>query len=132
MTIQPNGQWELHKKPDPTKKNGVASASDDDEDLVEVTKSGESVRMGVPRAYGTPIQGQPSQYREQSSSSVATSAPRGTMTTNGKRPISAVIDLTSSGDEDEPLDRAPKRQFSGFNPNAPPYRPATGADSYRG
>ena len=124
VTIQPNAKWELNIKPPESnsKLNGVAS--DDDDDLVEITKSGDSVRMGTPREYGTPTAGPAQASREQS-----TAAPRGSGSTSGKRPISSIIDLTSSGDEDdEPLIRAPKRQITmkgfGTPSNVPVYRPA--------
>jgi E3 SUMO-protein ligase PIAS1 len=99
--------------------NGVASDSDDD--IVEITKSGNSVKMGAPFSYKPPL-GTASQSRESSG------PPKNLGSTSGKRPISAVIDLTSSGDEDdEPLVRAPKRQFvaNGYGmSSAPVQRPA--------
>lgn len=126
-------------KRDPAKLDGVASTSDDDEDLVEVTKSGDSVKMGAPRASATPVlqratPSQPSLSRPQGSASATPDAPRGPASTSSKRPIAAVIDLTSSGDEDEePIERAPKRQFSGTgfqNFTHPlPYKPAPGSNN---
>jgi E3 SUMO-protein ligase PIAS1 len=119
VTVQPDGKWELHtrKENQPiSKQNGFASDSDDS-DIVEITKSGDSVRMSTHRASQTPVLGQLSR-----SSSIA-ARPSGS--TSGKRPA-AVIDLTSSGDEDEePLARAPKRQqTNGFLPiSVPAYRP---------
>jgi E3 SUMO-protein ligase PIAS1 len=123
VTVQPDGKWELHtrKENQPiSKQNGFASDSDDS-DIVEITKSGDSVTMSTHRASQTPVLGQLSR----SSSIVA--RPSGSMSgsTSGKRPA-AVIDLTSSGDEDEePLARAPKRQqTNGFQPiSVPAYRP---------
>ncbi|KAE9374368.1 MIZ zinc finger protein [Stipitochalara longipes BDJ] len=107
VIIQPDAKWELNNKRDQpasnSRSNGVASDSDDD--IVEITKSGDSVRMGAPAASKTPIGG-PSQSRESSG------APKNPGSTSSKRPISAVIDLTSSGDEDEEPLRAPKRQFN--------------------
>lgn len=119
VTIQPDGQWELHISDQSSKPNGVASTSDDDDDLVEVTKSGDSVRMGTPRPYGTPLSAKPPISREQSTASSV--PPRSAGSISSKRPRPAVIDLTSSGDEDEePLARAPKRQFSSYGqPVAP-------------
>lgn len=123
VTVQPDGIWEVRKEPDQRGgPKGVASTSDDDDDLVEITKSGDSVILSTPRGFGqssTP-------FREASAASSVPS--RATASTNGKRPISAVIDLTSSGDEDEPEDRAPKRQFGGFSQPLPlpansPFRP---------
>lgn len=132
VTIQPNGKWELNVRPEPiSKSNGVAS-SDDDDDLIEVTKSGDSIRMSTPRKYGTPLAAQ--SIREASSSA----APRGQSSTSAKRPIAAVIDLTSSGDEEDerPLARQPKRQYTnngtnGFAASTPAYRPGTGMNGYQ-
>jgi E3 SUMO-protein ligase PIAS1 len=122
VTIQPDGKWVLNNKkeqPAPTSRmNGVASDSDDD--IVEITKSGDSVRMGTPLAYRNPMVA-PSQSREPSG------PPKSQGSTSGKRPISAVIDLTSSGDEDDEPVRAPKRQFgtNGYGlSSAPIHRPA--------
>lgn len=133
VTIQPDGKWELHVRPEPTSKtNGVAS-SDDDDDLVEITKTGDSIRMSTPRIFGTPVAGALPSTREASSSSVA---PRSQGSTSGKRPIAAVIDLTSSGDEDdEPIARQPKRQYINSTTNGfvassvPVYRPGTGTSN---
>jgi E3 SUMO-protein ligase PIAS1 len=122
VTIQPDGRWELHTKREPTTKSSGFASSDDD-DLVEITQSGDSWRMGTPRSYSTPLGGPPQRVREQSPPSAAQ---RSSGSISGKRPIAAVIDLTSSGDEDdEPLLPAPKRQFSGYaEPNLTVYRPA--------
>jgi E3 SUMO-protein ligase PIAS1 len=123
VTVQPDGKWELHNRRESqpiSKQNGVASDSDDS-DIVEITKSGDSVRMSTYRASQTPVLGQLSR------SSSTAARPSGSMSgsTSSKRPA-AVIDLTSSGDEDEkPLARAPKRQqTNGFQPmSVPAYRP---------
>jgi E3 SUMO-protein ligase PIAS1 len=119
VTIQPDGKWDLHTKPEPlSKSNGVAS--DDDDDLIEVTKSGDSVRVSTPCAYGTPAAREPS-----------STAAMNLGSTSGKRPIAAVIDLTSSGDEDdEPLARPAKRQYNnGYGqppgPSTSMYRPSS-------
>jgi E3 SUMO-protein ligase PIAS1 len=117
VTIQPDGRWELNsKKESMSRTNGVAS--DDDDDLVEITKSGDSVRMSTPRTYGTPVSTLP--QASAASSAMGSSS-------SGKRPIAAVIDLTSSGDEDdELLARPPKRQqTNGYGVMLPAYRPPT-------
>jgi len=116
VTVQPDGRWELNSKKDNiSRTNGVAS--DDDDDLVEITKSGDSVRMSTPRTYGTPVGTLP-QASATSSGAMGSSS-------SGKRPIAAVIDLTSSGDEDdEPIARPPKRQqTNGYGSMPPAYRP---------
>lgn len=128
VTIQPDGKWELHTKIEPSRKsNGYASS--DDDDLVEITESGDSVKVSTPRPYSTPLGSMPQRSYGQAPSSTA---PRGSGSTSTKRPIAAVIDLTSSGDEDDqPLVRAPKRQYSGYAEGSPKvYRPAPTANGY--
>jgi E3 SUMO-protein ligase PIAS1 len=110
VTVQPDGKWQLHnKKENVQQSNGFASDDDDDDDLVEITKNGDSVLMGTPQPYGTPN----GSYNQRS-----TSTPSGMQgSISSKRPISAVIDLTSSGDEDEePISRTPKRQHTNGYP----------------
>ncbi|TVY45204.1 E3 SUMO-protein ligase, partial [Lachnellula occidentalis] len=123
VTIQPDGKWELNtRKENNSRNSGVASTSDDDDDLVEVTKSGDSVKMGTPRAYGTPL------GSATNGSAPPSGPPKTTASGSIKRSISEVIDLTSSGDEDdEPLARPqPKRQqTNGHTPMPPVYRPPT-------
>ncbi|KAH6684160.1 PINIT domain-containing protein [Halenospora varia] len=125
VTIQPDGKWSLGIKNENSRLNGVASTSDDDDDLVEVTRSGDSVRMGTPQTYRTPVPTGNHLQRSVSTSSGPLRDP-GSGSTNGKRPA-PVIDLTSSGDEDDaPLARAPKRQHTnGYSASsaAPVYRP---------
>lgn len=128
VTIQPDAKWELHtrKEPvNPSRSSGVASDSDDD--LIEITKSGDSIRMSAPRSFKTPVS-MASQSREPSASSGLPRDPPSTGSTSQKRTISAVIDLTSSGDEDdEPIARPPKRpMINGYGTpsNVPTYRPA--------
>jgi hypothetical protein len=122
VTIQPDGKWELHNKKEnvnTSRANGFAS--DDDDDLVEVTKNGDSVTMGTPQAWGV-SSGSLAQRSVSASSGPSNQAP-----SSNKRPIAAVIDLTSSGDEDdEPISRTPKRQqMNGYSGSttAPVFRP---------
>jgi E3 SUMO-protein ligase PIAS1 len=128
VTIQPDGKWELHTKIEPVRKPSGYSSSDDD-DLVEITESGHSVKASTPRSYSTPLGGLPPRTHERPPSSAA---PLGSGTTSAKRPIAAVIDLTSSGDEDDqPLVRAPKRQYSGYaEPSPTAFRPAPPSNGY--
>ena len=98
------------------------ASDDDDDDLVEITKSGDSVTMSTPRAYGTPV-GSVGQ-----GSAPPSGPPKSTASSSGKRSISAVIDLTSSGDEDEePLTRPPPKiqKTNGYGAMPPVYRPPT-------
>ncbi|KAK2628582.1 hypothetical protein QTJ16_001685 [Diplocarpon rosae] len=128
VIIQPDGKWELNDKKkekvpaQSSQTNGVASDSDDD--LIEITKEGDSLRTSAPQPSNLQHGISSHQSREQSSARESTGS------TCGKRPISAVIDLTSSGDEDDtPISRLPKRQFNsngyGGTENIPVFRPAT-------
>ena len=126
VTVQPNGKWDANAKKAAalsSRSNGFSDDSDDD--LVEITKSGDSVRMGTPQVFKTPAASLAGRSREPSSSSTAA---RGAM--NGKRTINAVIDLTSSGDEDEEPTAPPAKRantnVNGFGtiPSLPSgYRP---------
>lgn len=115
VTIQPDGRWELHSKKEPQSSSRFNSGGDDsDDDLIEITKLGDSIRMGTPRTNGTPNGGQPSQGPASSVMS------RESSTVSAKRPRPQVIDLTSSGDEDdEPLVRPTKRQYTSNGSGAP-------------
>jgi E3 SUMO-protein ligase PIAS1 len=87
--------------------------------------------MGTPKAYSTQTGTHTSGNRDQLDSP---GIPRESSIASGKRSRPAVIDLTSSGDEDdEPLTRPPKRQYTsthtGAPSNVPVYRPAPTAPS---
>ncbi|RDW70313.1 hypothetical protein BP5796_08710 [Coleophoma crateriformis] len=122
VTIEPQGSWKSYERPKEPSTNGRSSLSfadddDDDDDLVEIVQGGQP-RLDTP-AYRTPSSIPMPNSREPSA---ASSVP--VRVASGKRPVSAVIDLTSSGDEDEePVSRAPKRQqTNGFGPAIPDYR----------
>jgi E3 SUMO-protein ligase PIAS1 len=114
VTIQPDGKWELHtrKEPvNPSRSNGAGSDSDDD--LIEITKEGSSIRMGAPRYNNTPSSVPPRLSGTPSTMLRQPSEPNSGSTKSGKRPASAVIDLTSSGDEDdEPLAKRPMNGYT--------------------
>jgi E3 SUMO-protein ligase PIAS1 len=114
VVVQPDGKWDANAKKEVKSNHRSTGFSDDsDDDLVEVTRSGDSIRLSTPRTVGTPVGSFPGRPRDVSSSS---SLPQMNGSVSGKRTISAVIDLTSSGDEDEePLAPTPKRaNVNGF------------------
>jgi len=122
VTIEPDGRWSQHAKPERSSFSNGASFGSDDDDLIEVTDSRvTALKNSTPIVLRTPPA--PSSQEQSASSALPRSA---ASATSGKRPISAVIDLTSSGDEDEePITRAPKRHFSGYGtPSNMSYRPA--------
>lgn len=136
VIVQPDGKWDVNAKKASTSNNTRSSglSDDSDDDLVEITKSGDSVRMGTPQVFKNPGTALAGRSREPSSSSTATKG-----ATSGKRPISAVIDLTSSGDDDEePTAPPPKRtntNTGGFGSipsltNGPSYRSAPHSNGY--
>jgi E3 SUMO-protein ligase PIAS1 len=124
VVVQPDGKWDVNSRKENALNPRGANFSDDsdDDDLIEITKNGESIRTATP------------QMLKQSSISferprdVSTSSLPSNASISSKRPHSAVIDLTSSGDEDEePFAPAPKRlNVNGYGspfPPAHPYRP---------
>lgn len=133
VVVQPDGKWNVNPKKETKSNHRPTGFSDDsDDDLVEITKSGDSVRMSTPQTFKTPGSTLPGRPRDASSSSTPLPM-NGSI--SGKRTISAVIDLTSSGDEDEePVAPAPKRlNTTGFGQafsTASGYRPSPPTNGY--
>lgn len=110
VTIEPDGTWSQHSKSETPNNNGASFGSDDDE-LVEIKDS----RISALKMASTPVPSNssmrtPPMPSREASASVGPPYPP----TSGKRPISQVIDLTLSDDDDEPP-RPPKRQFTGYS-----------------
>jgi E3 SUMO-protein ligase PIAS1 len=111
VTIEPDGVWATNMKPaSPANVNG-ASFSDDD-DLIEIKDH----RVSALKLDSTPVPSLNSTRTPPTSSREASaSVPSGSRSSiSGKRPASQVIDLTLSDEDDEPIVRAPKRQFTGY------------------
>ena len=110
MTIEPNGHWLLKSARDenPRASNGTTFEDDDELEISEINIVGR--RLETPKT-NTPIIGTPASGGRDSSAS----APRGLSTTSAKRPAAAVIDLTLSSDDDEPIQRPRKRQNTSAN-----------------
>jgi E3 SUMO-protein ligase PIAS1 len=122
VTIQPDGKWEMHVKKETSSRPSYGANSDSDDEIVEITNLSNGIQMGAPKK--TPVT---NTIRESSSSSsLNRQSSTGLGSSNGKRPA-AVIDLTSSGDEDDdPIPTRPaKRQYqpNGFAASVPTYRP---------
>ncbi|ESZ94510.1 hypothetical protein SBOR_5090 [Sclerotinia borealis F-4128] len=134
VTVEPEGQWKLYNKPDPTSSRpGVASSdfSDNDDDLIELSPGGRKASTPITKtstSNGTGTQA-PSIRDSLSAASSNRSNPFGSSAGGVKRPISEVIDLISSDEEEDPPARPPpKKQFTsgsanGLNGAAPPFRP---------
>lgn len=131
VTIEPDGVWSTHTDSDETHLGGATPASDDDDDdLIEITEPG---LPSVKQEPGNHDCGLPSIALERTpahSKSREASTPSSVVRqSNKKRPVSQVIDLTESGDEDDspapPAKRLapslPSRTFTGqnyYNPSA--------------
>lgn len=112
VTIEPDGRWSQHSKGGSPDNNNTSFGSDD-EDLIEIRDA----RVSALKIASTPVpfmsstRTPPMSSREASASLVPTHA-----STSGKRPASQVIDLTLSDDDDDvPVSRPPKRQFTGYD-----------------
>ncbi|KAL7789829.1 PINIT domain-containing protein [Trichoderma ceciliae] len=115
VTIEPNGKWSSKppKKESSSRPNGAALEDDDDDDEVsEIIIGGR--RLETPKNLTPYTDTTGSGGRDGSSAA----APR-VGSHSAKRPAPAVIDLTLSSDDEEPIQRPSKRQH-------------TGASSYRG
>ncbi|KAL7945736.1 PINIT domain-containing protein [Trichoderma barbatum] len=114
VTIEPNGKWSSKppKEETSSRPNGAALEDDDDDDdeISEIIIGGRRIE--------TPKHLTPYKDTTGSGGPDGTSTPRGS-SHSAKRPAPAVIDLTLSSDDEEPIQRPGKRQH-------------TGASSYRG
>ncbi|KAH6603435.1 hypothetical protein Trco_008210 [Trichoderma cornu-damae] len=110
VTIEPNGKWSSKppKKETPSRPNGAALEDDDDDDLEvsEIIIGGR--RLETPKNLTPYTDTTGSGGRDGSSAA----APRGG-SHSAKRPAPAVIDLTLSSDDEEPIQRPSKRQHTG-------------------
>jgi len=112
VTIEPDGRWSHHSKASSLKNDNTSFGSDDDE-LIEIKDS----RVQALKTVSTPVPSvsstrtPPMSSREASASAASTHA-----STSSKRPASQIIDLTLSDDDDDlPVSRPPKRQFTGYS-----------------
>jgi E3 SUMO-protein ligase PIAS1 len=113
VTIEPDGTWTQHAK---AASPANVNAGDDD-DLVEIKDS----RVTALKQGNTPTPSLSSIRTPQTASrEPSTSRTTSQISTNGKRPISQVIDLTLSDDDDDNPPRAPKRQFGASMYGTPP------------
>ncbi|KAI1105881.1 zf-MIZ-domain-containing protein [Jackrogersella minutella] len=115
VTIEPDGRWRNKtEEPEPKRSRPtVDSKTDDDDDLAILSDShglGNGITNGSTNGrltLSTPTR-----------SLIRSGTPATQRSGSSKRPIE-VIDLTFSSDEDdEPIVRAPKRQYQGPSPNA--------------
>lgn len=108
VTIEPNGKWSSkppNEDSSPSRPRGAALEDDEDDELEvsEIIIGGR--RLETPRKLSHYTDTPSSGGRDHSST-----APRGSH--SAKRPAPAVIDLTLSSDDEEPIQRPSKRQHT--------------------
>ncbi|KAI9746427.1 MAG: SUMO ligase siz1 [Claussenomyces sp. TS43310] len=113
VTVEPGGNWSQNAKPASTPNLNVratklGSSEEDDDDLIEI----KDIRVNALKKDSTPVTSMlsrtpPASSREPSISSASRNS------ISSKRPISAVIDLTGSDEDedDEPISKLPKRLY---------------------
>ncbi|KAJ5753835.1 uncharacterized protein N7511_007988 [Penicillium nucicola] len=95
VTVEPDGAWSGPSDSDTGNLGGMTPASDDDDDLIEISEPGVPLVKQEPGSASIALERTPAQSREASTpSSIARLSSK-------KRPASMVIDLTESGDEDD-------------------------------
>lgn len=120
VTIEPDGKWSLNPKPlTPPNRNGAYNDDfDDDDDIVEIKDH--RLASVINNSTPGPTTSTPPTSLHSPAHSISSTAPR----PSNKRSASAVIDLTLSDDDEEPVARAPKRQsIAGFGGSQPPFYP---------
>lgn len=115
VAIEPNGKWSLNcDSESPPGANGTSSATDEDEDIVEI--KGSRVSLLKDQTPHTSNNSQNLSATPLSTSREPSTASGGVRSTN-KRPISQVIDLTFSDEDDDEPPRPAKRQFANCGMN---------------
>lgn len=115
VTVEPDGVWSSPTDSDATKLGGMTPASDDDDDLIEISEPGMPVVKQEPGPLNVALERTPAQSQSQSrEASTPSSAMR---MSSKKRPIAQVIDLTESGDEDEESPAPPPKRLASSLPS---------------
>ncbi|KAJ5279895.1 transcriptional regulator family: Zinc finger MIZ-type [Penicillium angulare] len=123
VVVEPSGSWSKLDDNDAAKMGGATPATDDDDDLIEISEPSASVVKQEPTSSNILLERTPAQSRE-------TSTPSSVVRMSSKkRPVAQIIDLTGSDDDDgdespvPPLKRAAlgfsARGFSSQDPHQP-------------
>ncbi|CAG8403183.1 unnamed protein product [Penicillium salamii] len=114
VTVEPNGVWSSPTDSDATKPGRMTPTSeDDDDDLIEITEPGLPVVKQEPanQELGLPniaLERTPAQSKSRD-----TSTPSSVIRQSSKkRPLSQVIDLTESGDEEDDSPAPPAKRLA--------------------
>lgn len=112
VTIEPDGRWSQHSKAS-SPNNINTSFGSDDEELIEIKDS----RVSALKMASTSVPSVGSARTPPMSSREASASAASTYASNSnKRPASQIIDLTLSDDDDDlPVSRPPKRQYTGYS-----------------
>ncbi|KAJ5545348.1 transcriptional regulator family: Zinc finger MIZ-type [Penicillium sp. DV-2018c] len=118
VTVEPDGVWSSPVDSDARKMGGMTPASEDgdDDDLIEISEPGNLAVKQEPSAPNSTLERTPAQ-----SQSREASTPSSVMRMSSKkRPISQVIDLTESGDEEDESPVPPSKRTAPNPPRAFP------------
>lgn len=134
VTVEPDGTWSTPTDSDVRKLGGMTPTSDED-DLIEISEPGVPIVKQEPGHPSIALERTPAQ-----SQSREASTPSSVMRMSSKkRPISQVIDLTESGDEEDespgpprkrPLSNLPSRAFPLQDYHIPPGNSPLNGESF--
>ncbi|KAJ5139105.1 transcriptional regulator family: Zinc finger MIZ-type [Penicillium bovifimosum] len=106
VTVEPDGVWSTPIDSDAGKLGGMTPTSEDEDDLIEISEPGNLAVKQEPSAPNGTLERTPAQ-----SQSREASTPSSVMRMSSKkRPISQVIDLTESGDEEDESPAPPTKR----------------------
>jgi len=118
VTIESDGKWHTNAKPltPPNAHGNFGNGNDTDDDIIEI-KDARVTSIMNQNTPGTSASTPPTSIYSREPS-ISSSVPR----PSKKRTASAVIDLTGSDDDEEPVRPAKRQSIAGFNtPQAPYY-----------
>ena len=120
VTVEPNGVWSRPTDSDAANPGGMTPTSDDDDDLIEITEPG---LPAVKQEPGNQDLGLPNIALErtpaQSKSREASTPSSAIRQSSKKRPVSQIIDLTESGDEENDSPGPPAKRLAPSLPSRP-------------
>jgi E3 SUMO-protein ligase PIAS1 len=115
VTVEPDGVWSSPIDSDARKLGGMTPTSedDDDDDLIEISEPGIPSVKQEPGAPNITLERTPAQSQSREASTPSSVI----RMSSKKRPISQVIDLTESGDEEDESPVPPSKRTA---PSLPP------------
>ncbi|KAJ5166510.1 uncharacterized protein N7482_005291 [Penicillium canariense] len=111
VVVEPDGAWSAPSDADPVNLGGRTPASDDDDDLIEISEPGVPAVKQEPIPSSMMLERTPAQSQSREASTPSSAA----RLSSKKRPAAQVIDLTGSDDDDDESPVPPlKRQALSF------------------